>query len=113
MSEGSHIYNENWGYQDYIGLAGGYSRYADTSNVFVIKVDGSARKLNRGFADWNNKRDRWEFAAYGEEIRQIEAGDVIVVPEKISQVAWLREIRDITQILMNTAVTAATVIKLW
>jgi polysaccharide biosynthesis/export protein len=23
MSEGSHIYNENWGYEDYIGVAGG------------------------------------------------------------------------------------------
>jgi polysaccharide biosynthesis/export protein len=76
-------------------------------------VDGSARKLNKGFADWSEKRDRWELAAYGDEVRQIEPGDVIVVPEKISQIAWLREIRDITQILMNTAVVAATVIKLF
>lgn len=113
MSEGSHIYNERWDYKDYIGVAGGYARYADMSNVFVIKVDGSAKKLNRGFTEWNEKRDRWELAAYGEELRQIEPGDVIVVPEKISQIAWLREIRDITQILMNTAVVAATVIKLW
>jgi polysaccharide export outer membrane protein len=113
MSEGSHIYNERWDYRDYIGVTGGYARYADTSNVFVIKVDGSARKLNRGFTEWSEKRDRWELAAYGEEIRQIEPGDVIVVPEKISQIAWLREIRDITQILMNTAVVAATVFKLF
>jgi len=28
------------------------------------------------------------------------------VPEKVDRIAWLREIKDITQILMNTAVTA-------
>lgn len=113
MSEGSHIYDERFNYEDYIDMAGGYGRYADTSNIFVIKVDGSARKLGRGFADWNEKRNRWELAAYGESVRQLEPGDVIVVPEKVTHIAWLREIRDITQILMNTAVVAATIIKLW
>jgi len=29
-----------------------------------------------------------------------------VVPEKIERVAWLREIKDITQILANVALTA-------
>ena len=113
MSEGSHIYNDSLDYKDYVALAGGYARYADEANVFVIKVDGSARKLSSGFATWNDKRDRWEMTAYGKEIKQIEPGDVIVVPERIAQIAWLREIKDITQVLMNTAVTAATIIKLW
>ncbi len=113
MSEGSHIYNDSLNYKDYIALAGGYARYADEANVFVIKVDGSARKLSQGFAVWNDKQERWELAAYGQEIKQIEPGDVVVVPERIASIAWLREIRDITQILMNTAVTAATIIKLW
>jgi hypothetical protein len=54
-----------------------------------------------------------EIASFGQKIQQIEPGDVIVVPEKISQIAWLREIRDITQILMNVAVTAGVVIKLF
>ena len=113
MSEGSHIFNEKRTYLDYINLTGGYARYADESNVFVIKVDGSARKLARGFAEWNDNRDRWELAALGQEIRQIEPGDTIVVPEKTATIAWLREIKDITQILMNTAVAAGVVIKLF
>jgi len=113
MSETSLIYTEPWDYRDYIAMAGGYARYADESNVFVVKVDGSARKLSSGFAEWNTKRERWEITAFGQPIKQIEPGDVIVVPERIAQIAWLREIRDITQILMNTAVTAATIIKLW
>jgi len=113
MSEGSHVYNEKWDYRDYISLTGGFARYADESNVFVIKVDGSARKLSRGFTEWNNRQERWELNAFGQEHKQIEPGDVIVIPEKTTTIAWLREIRDITQILMNTAVTAGVVIKLF
>jgi len=113
MSESSHIYVEKWSYNDYIRAAGGFARYADTDNIFVLKVDGSARKLTSGVFEWSEERERWEVAGYGDEPQKIEPGDVIVVPDKVTTIAWLREIRDITQILMNTAVTAATIIKLW
>ena len=106
MTQGTHIYSERMGYQDYVGESGGYSRYADTDNIFVLKVDGSARKLARGFLDWSAPRNRWELAGYGSEVRQIEPGDTIVVPEKVDRIAWLREVKDFTQILMNTAVVA-------
>ncbi|MCX7816969.1 MAG: SLBB domain-containing protein [Syntrophales bacterium] len=114
MSEGTHVYNSRWSYIDYIKASGGFSTFADEDNVFVLKVDGSARKLKDTIISWDEGKERWEFTAFGRErFPQIEPGDVIVVPEKITTIAWLREIRDITQILMNTAVTAATIIKLF
>jgi protein involved in polysaccharide export with SLBB domain len=113
MSQGSYIYSEKMTYQDYIGRTGGYSRNADTDNIFVMKVDGSARKLSRGLFNWSPSWERWELANYGEEIPPIEPGDTIVVPDKVERIAWLREFRDITQILMNAAVTAGVVIKLY
>jgi len=113
MTQGSYIYSEKMTYKDYIGQTGGFSSYADTGNVFVMKVDGSARKLSRGMMNWSPSRERWELAGYGEEVREIEPGDTIVVPEKVERIAWLREFRDITQIMMNTAVTAGIVLKLW
>lgn len=113
MAETSHVFKERWSFTDYINASGGLARYADEANIFVLKVDGSARKLSGGLFNWSERRDRWELAGYGEETPTIEPGDVIVVPEKVTTIAWLREIRDITQILMNTAVTAATIIKLW
>lgn len=113
MSEGSHLYNDDLTYKDYIGMTGGYARYADESNTFVLKADGSARKLSKGFMEWSDRNERWEMTAFGQKTKPIEPGDVIVVPEKISQIAWLREIRDITQILMNVAVTAGVIIKLF
>jgi len=112
MAHSSLVYSDKVAYEDYVGMAGGYSKYADANNTYVLKTDGSARKLGRGFVDWNPFKSRWELSAFGEEIKEIEPGDTIVVPEKLERVAWLREVRDITQILMNTAVTAAVVIKL-
>ena len=113
MSQGSYIYSEKMTYQDYISQTGGYSRNADTDNIFVMKVDGSARKLARGLLDWSPFRNRWELAKYGEEIRSIEPGDTIVVPDRVERIAWLREFRDITQILMNAAVAAGVVMVLY
>ena len=49
--------------------------------------------------------------AFIDEVKEIEPGDTIVVPEKLERIAWMREIRDITQILMQMAVIAAVVIK--
>lgn len=114
MSQGAHVFSPKADYQDYIDKCGGYSRYADTGRVYILKVDGSARKAYKGTINWNDKKDRLELAAFSEtEANYVEPGDVIAVPENFERIAWLREIRDITQILMNTAVAAGVVIKLF
>ncbi len=105
MFQGSFIYSENLGYKNYVEMSGGYSRFADQSNVYIVKVDGSALKV-KGAVSWNPFQSRWELTAFGENIREIEPGDTIVVPEKIEYVAWLRDVKDITQILANVALTA-------
>jgi protein involved in polysaccharide export with SLBB domain len=113
MTQGSHLYFVKLNYQDYIDATGGYSYYADQNNVFIMKVDGSARKVSKSFIGWSSWRSRWEMTASGGAIRQIEPGDTIVVPEKAERIAWMREIRDITQILMNIAVVAGVTIALY
>ncbi|HQL00322.1 MAG TPA: SLBB domain-containing protein [Smithellaceae bacterium] len=110
MSHGSHLYSSSLNYQDYIDQAGGYSYYADPGNTYVLKVDGSARKISRTHIGWNSARSRWEMTAYGGEISLIEPGDTIVVPEKFERIAWLREIKDISTILMNIAAVTAVMI---
>ncbi len=112
-SPGSYIYSKNLTVKDYIYMAGGYARFADEDNVYILKVDGSAKKLEKKWLSWNPFRERWELTFFGEKVEELEPGDTIVVPEKTEYVAWLREIRDITQILMNIAVTAGVVIKLY
>ncbi|MDD5245179.1 MAG: SLBB domain-containing protein, partial [Syntrophorhabdaceae bacterium] len=105
MFQGSFLYSDNLSYKDYIDMSGGYTRNADESNIFILKVDGSAMKPKSSIF-WNSNRSRWELAAFGETIKEVEPGDTIVVPEKIERVAWLRDIKDITQILANVALTA-------
>ena len=113
MSIGSFIYNEKWGYEDYVQMAGGYSRYADEDNVFVMKVDGSARKLSNGFMNWSPIRKRWEVAGFNDAKGPLESGDSIVVPERLERTAWLRNLKDITQILANAGLAAATIAVLY
>jgi len=103
MSEGSFVFNEKLDYKDYIEMAGGYNNYADKDSIYVLKVDGSATRLQGGWFSWSSSRSRWEMAGFTEQIKYIEPGDTIVVPEKIDRIAWLRNIKDITQILANMA----------
>jgi polysaccharide biosynthesis/export protein len=108
MSMGSFVWLPDKDYKGYIELAGGYSQNADVSNTYIIKVDGTARKV-RGALGWNLGKSEWELAGYGGTPGKLDPGDTIVVPEQLERIAWLREIKDITQILMNTAIIGGVV----
>jgi protein involved in polysaccharide export with SLBB domain len=91
---------------DYIEMAGGYTESADKDRVYVLKVNGSAVQPRKGgFFLFSRstyvQRD-------GKPL--LEPGDSIVIPEKLDRIAWLREIKDITQILFQIAVAAGVVI---
>jgi protein involved in polysaccharide export with SLBB domain len=113
MSQGSFIYSDKLNYKDYIEMSGGYAKYADKKNVYVLKVDGSAMKLSQGFTRWNDSRARWELTSFSDDIREIEPGDTIIVPEKLDRIAWLRHTQSLTQILYQVAVTAGVAVVLF
>ncbi|MDA8087236.1 MAG: SLBB domain-containing protein [Nitrospiraceae bacterium] len=104
----SLVYSGGLGARDYIKMAGGYSENADKDHVYVLKADGSARRLSGDTIKWDASKHRWETGS----AVIISPGDTIVVPEQLQQVSWLRGIRDITQIMMQIAVTAGVVIKI-
>lgn len=101
------VYDEDKDYSDYIDLAGGYTENADKKNVYILKVDGTAVRLKSGFLgiSWSEGSNRWEFGS-----SDIEPGDTIVVPEKLERIAWMRNIKDISQILYQIAVTAGVLL---
>ena len=101
------IYDKKLGVKKYIDLAGGYTKNADKKRIYVLKVDGTAVQTKKGMV-WNKDSMRWEQGK-----RQLESGDTIIVPEKLDRVAWMREIKDITQILFQIAVTTGVVIALF
>lgn len=101
------VYDKEKGYSRYIDLAGGYTENADKKRVYILKSDGTAVRPGGGFLgiSWSKDSQRWEFGS-----QDIEPGDTIVVPEKLERIAWMREIKDLTQILYQIAVTAGVLI---
>ncbi|MBI3610052.1 MAG: SLBB domain-containing protein [Nitrospirae bacterium] len=88
----------------YLKKAGGATRDADEAQLYVLKIDGTAvsEREDSGFLGFGGVRSSY-----------LDPGDTIVVPEKIERVAWLKDIKDITQILFQIAATAAIVIKVF
>jgi len=113
MSPGSYVYNPNYTWKDYIEMAGGYQSDADIKDVYVYRANGSAVKVSHGLVSWNPYKDRWEFAAFNKDENKLWPGDTIIVPQKLQEFPWLRNIKDVTQVLMNIAVTAAVAIHLY
>jgi len=101
------VYDKKLNITKYIDLAGGYTENADKKRVYVLKVDGTAVKPQKGIF-WDKDSKRWEKGKW-----KLEAGDTIIVPEKLERIAWMREIKDITQILFQIAVTTGVLIALF
>ena len=108
FNQTAFVYDKDKDYSDYIELAGGYTEYADEDNVYILKVDGTAVRPSGSFLSlsWNKDLHRWEFGG-----PNLESGDTIVVPEKLERIAWLRETKDLIQILYQIAVATAVVIR--
>ena len=105
----SLVYSRRLDAPDYIKMAGGYSEYADKGRAYVIGADGGARRLAGDSLRWDPSEHEWKAGS----AVIIMPGDTIIVPERLQTVAWLQGVRDISTILMNIAVVAGVVIKLY
>ncbi|MFQ5543335.1 MAG: SLBB domain-containing protein [Nitrospiria bacterium] len=99
-NQNAFIYDQKATVSQYLKISGGMTQDADPKALYVLKVDGTAisRKMMRRF--WGN----------GLMSLRLDPGDTIVVPESIEKIAWLREVKDFTQILYQMAVTAGVLI---
>jgi protein involved in polysaccharide export with SLBB domain len=94
-NQSAFVYEQGNSYDYYVNLAGGYTSHADKGNTFILQANGTAIKAGGSFP------------GFGE---RLNSGDTVVVPEQIERVAWMRNIKDITQILYQIAVTAGVLI---
>jgi len=94
----------------YLKKAGGLTRDADESELYVIKSDGSvvSREQSSSGIRWSDDENRWTFGGFMSS--SLDPGDTLVVPQKLERIAWLREIKDITTIVSQIALTAGTVL---
>jgi protein involved in polysaccharide export with SLBB domain len=102
----SFIYLPGKDINTYLQKSGGTLNDAETSEMYVLRPDGtvmSRQQFSFGFY-WSD-----EGVNFGSFLSvPLVAGDTLVVPQKIEKIAWMREIKDITQILANMALTAGT-----
>ncbi len=71
----------------YVGLAGGTTRFSDPGNMYVVKADGSVRQ-RRG--------------------ARVEPGDVIIIPEKLERFTGMQFMLDLSQVLYQIGLAAAS-----
>ncbi|MCM2359092.1 MAG: SLBB domain-containing protein [Geobacteraceae bacterium] len=94
----------------YLQKAGGPTRDAAESEMYMIKADGtvmSREQATLGFR-WDGDGKRWTFGGFMSA--SPDPGDTLVVPQKMERIAWMREIKDITTILSQVALTAGVIV---
>jgi protein involved in polysaccharide export with SLBB domain len=88
----------------YLRLVGGPTESADTDHIFLLKADGSV--VTRETADGG----LFSFFHGGLMNARVEPGDSILVPDKLVQTRFMKDVKDITQILYQIAVAAGVLI---
>ena len=88
----------------YLHKVGGPTEDADEEHIFVVKADGSVMTKD------TVGEGLWFFGSGDFLDTKVGPGDAIVVPEKLVYVRVMKDIKDITQILYQIAVTAGVLI---
>lgn len=106
----SFIYTAGQDVDSYLQKAGGPVSDAEQSEMYIIRADGTvfSRQQSSFGIQWSDEGKRWSFGSFLSA--SLEAGDTLVVPQKLERISWMRDIKDITQILANVAMTAGTVL---
>jgi len=105
------IFRPGYTLQDYINLAGGFTKNADIKDIFIIKPNGSAISLaqNTSFISWDSKKHMFVING-GILTYKPKPGDAIIVPTHIKvPIMWRPLIKDVIQIIYQSALTVYTV----
>jgi protein involved in polysaccharide export with SLBB domain len=84
----------------YLDRVGGPTGEADVGEMYLVKADGTVYSHNQASS----------FLFYnGFLSANVDSGDTLVVPQRFEKTAWLRDIKDITTIISQIAISAGTV----
>lgn len=96
-NQSSYLYKPEKRVSDYLAQAGGPTRNADESNIFILKSNGAVTSKNQ--AGWLG----------GFNGDRLMPGDTVVVPEDFNKVNWMRELKDWSQVIYQFALGAAAI----
>ncbi|WP_456342299.1 SLBB domain-containing protein [Thermovibrio sp.] len=97
-----------------ISLAGGLTRDADKENIFVIKANGTTVSSGEGghLIKWDSKKKRFVWGNSENSILdyKLQPGDAVIVPTEIKvPIMWRPLIKDVVQIIYQSALTIYTI----
>jgi polysaccharide export outer membrane protein len=95
-NENSFVYRSTSRVVDYLEQAGGPTKDADNSSIYVLRADGSVMSRRQG---------GWLFNSL--DGSTLMPGDSIVVPEELDKTSIMRNLKDISQILYQFGLGAA------
>ena len=91
-NQNSYIYRQGKQVGDYLAQAGGPTKDADKSSLYLLKADGTV--ISR-------RQDGWFRNSFNGE--RLNPGDSIIVPEDLEKLSWTKEVKDWTQIFYQFA----------
>jgi len=111
------VYRKGITVREVIAMAGGLTKDADKENIFVIKADGTTVSSGEGgqLISWDSKRKRFVWGGGESKILdyELKPGDAVIVPTEIKvPIMWRPLIKDVVQIIYQSALTVYTISKL-
>jgi protein involved in polysaccharide export with SLBB domain len=109
----SLLYEENRTVNYYLNKVGGVTAEADRKHLNLIRADGSVASISQKKLTkvaWDTENNRWFFGDFMN--MRVGPGDTVVVPRKLDRLEWLRNTKDITQVLFQIALATGVVLAL-
>ena len=111
------VYREGMTVEEVISLAGGLTKDADKKNIFVIKADGTTVSSGEGghLIKWDSVKKRFVWGNGDSKILsyKLQPGDAVIVPTEIKvPIMWRPLIKDVVQIVYQSALVVYTVSRL-
>jgi hypothetical protein len=97
--QNSFLFKRTVEVKGYLRLAGGPTQSADSKDSFIIRADGSVV----------SKRSQSGVFGNTFESSHLEAGDTVIIPEKVPRPSALRNFINYTQIFSQLALGAAAI----
>ena len=96
LNQTSVVWDKSYSFEDYLNMAGGVTELANKKKIMIVRADGRALTGTQVKSRWFKKS------------KKILKGDTIVVMPKILTTTNVTIAKDISSILYNFAVTAAS-----
>jgi protein involved in polysaccharide export with SLBB domain len=91
FNTGSFVFVPDHTAENYLQLAGGPTRGADKSSIFMIRANGSVVSAQQGSSFWHSGNNLLGAI--------VQPGDTLFVPEELNKSTFIQDAKDWTQIL--------------